>query len=146
MKISGEQCNAASLFWTHILLGTLNPKQLVASKQSLSPFISMIEANHRQLFLEKLATENPLWTLKFIDILDSLLKEENDSLVLCLDYRPMGILKQAANEAGIPESLFPSGKLDMAFDNEGHIIVGSEIINADDFIKSFTPKMPASFQ
>lgn len=135
MKISGEQRNAASLYWTQILTGELNPRPLIASKQSLPPFMANMEAVHRKGYLTKLQTENPLWARKFMHALDSLLVDADSSLCLRLEYHPEGFLKQAAKDAGIPEGLFPSGKLSMYFDNQNNLIVGDETINADDFIK-----------
>jgi len=145
MKITGEQRNAASLYWTQILTGELTPKALIASKQGLPPFMASMEAMHRRGYLEKLKTENPTWSLKFMNSLDSLLIDAEDTLSLRLEYHPEGLLKQAANEAGIPEGLFPSGKLSMTFDNENHIIAGNEKIDADDFIKNAAQKMTAFF-
>jgi hypothetical protein len=105
--------------------------------------MASMEAMHRRGYLEKLETENPTWSLKFMNILDSLLIDAEDTLCLRLEYHPEGLLKQAANEAGIPEGLFPSGKLSMTFDNENHIIAGNEKIDADDFIKDEAQKMTA---
>ncbi|CEG59185.1 MULTISPECIES: hypothetical protein [Legionella] len=143
MKITGEQRNAASLYWNQILTGELNPKALIASKSGLPSFMASMEAMDRRGYLEKLETENPTWSLKFMNILDSLLIDAEDTLCLRLEDHPEGLLKQAANEAGIPEGLFPSGKLSMTFDNENHIIAGNEKIDADDFIKDAAQKMTA---
>ena len=144
MKITGEQRNAASAYWTQILTGELNPRALVASKQGLPPFMAMMENMSRKSAFERLEVENPNWPLKFMMTLDGLLGEADDSLVLRLDYQPQGILKIAADEAGLPSGLFPSGKLTMAFDNKGNIIVGGEEINADSFISDTAKKIASS--
>lgn len=36
---------------------------------------------------------------------------------------------------GIPEKLFPAGKLSMAFDEQGNLLVGDEVINAQNFLE-----------
>ena len=98
--------------------------------------MATMDAMHRKGYLEQLEKENPTWPLKFRSALDSLLIDADESLVLRLEYPPEGLLKQAAVKAGIPEGLFPSGKLSMTFDHDDHIIVGNEKIIADAFIKS----------
>lgn len=143
MKIMDTQRNAASLYWTRILTGELNPKPLIASKQGLPPFMETMEAMHRKGYLAKLEIENPLWPMRFQNALDSLLVDAEETLCLRLEYHPEGLLKQAAKEADVPEGLFPTGKLSMYFDDKNNIIVGDEKINADDFIMT-TQKMGAS--
>jgi hypothetical protein len=145
MKITDEQRNAASLYWTQILTGELNPKALVDSKQGLPSFMASMEAMNRRGYMQTLEIENPTWPLKFMNILDSLLIDAEDTLCLRLEYHPEGLLKQAVKEAGVPEGLFPSGKLSMTFDNHNHIIVGTEKIDADNFITNAAKKMTASF-
>lgn len=146
MKITGEQRNAASLYWTQILTGELNPRALVASKQGLPPFMAAMESMHRRGYLEGLEAKNPMWSLTFMNSLDSLLIDADDDLCLRLEYHPEGLLKQAAEMAEIPSGLFPTGKLSMTFDNKGNIIVGGEEINADSFLSEAAAGMASSLK
>lgn len=146
MKITGEQRNAASLYWTQILTGEINSRALAASKQGLPPFMASMEAMHRRGYMEKLEETNPTWPLKFMNNLDSLLVDAEDSLCLRLEYHPEGFLKQAAEMSEIPEGLFPTGKLSMTFDDKGSIIVGGETINAESFISEAAQKMTSSLK
>lgn len=136
MKITEKQRIAASLYWTQILTGERIPKALIASKQGLPPFMASMGAMHRHGYLEKLEKENPTWSLEFMNELDSLLVDADQSYTLRLEYHPEGFLKDAAQKAGVSEGLFPSVKLIMTFDHDGHIIVGDEKIDSDTFIKS----------
>jgi hypothetical protein len=141
MKITGEQRNAASLYWTQVLTGELKPKSLLASKQGLPSFMATMELMHRKGYLEKLESENPMWPMTFMNKLDALLEDADVSLVLRHEYHPEGLLKQAAEEAGVPEGLFPTGKLSMYFDEENHLIVGDEKIDAASFIENAAKQM-----
>jgi hypothetical protein len=134
MKITDEQRNAAALYWTQILVGHLNPQALKASKKIVAPFMATIEFVNKENALMRLQQKNSTWAMGFLNSLDSLLVNEDTSLVLKLEYSPQGILKQAAEMAEIPENLFPAGKLSMAFDNKGNLIVEDEVINAHDFL------------
>ncbi len=134
MKICEDQRNAASLYWTQVLTRELNPQALIASKKGLPSFMASMEAVNRMVFLQKLDTENPIWPTTFLMILNELLRDSDVSTILRLEYKPKGILLDAAKKAGISEALFPCGKLLMTFDTEGHIIVDGEIIDAKNFL------------
>lgn len=142
MKITPQQCNAASLYWTQILTDEKKPKALIESKQSLPDLMAVMEQMHRKGYLESLAENNPRWSLHFMNKLDSLLQDAENTTRLGLDNGPDSLLKQAAEEAGVPEGLFPSGKLSMTFDNENHIIVGNdEKIDAKEFLEEEAQKI-----
>lgn len=138
--ITPEQCNAASHYWSQILTRELVPEELAASKRALPPFMATMEAMHTKAYFAKLENKDPTWPFKFMLSLESLLKDAKVSLVLELHYHPWGLLKKAAKNADIPEGFFPTGKLKMTFDCDGHIIVGSEKIDAEEFLKSSTPQ------
>ncbi len=140
-KINQEQRDAASLYWTQILTGELNPRPLMMSQQGRLPFMAGMATMHRLGYLEKLNAENPDWSLKFMANLDLLLQDADETVELQLEYHPQGLLQQAADRAGIPYGLFPVGKLTMFFDSHGHIIVGDEIIDAEQFIHRSTQSM-----
>lgn len=144
MKISGEQRNAASAYWTQILTGEVNPRALVASKRGLPSFMAVVEHIGKKDALEKLDAENPCWPATFMMALDRLLEDADESLILKLEYQPEGILKEAADEARLPSGIFPSGRLTMAFDDKGNIIVGEELINADSFLSEQVARMSIS--
>ena len=135
MKITGEQRNAASLYWTQILTGEVVPKALKASKEGLPPIMGFLESTNRKIALGQLQKTNPMWPMTFMSNLDSLLVDADDTFCLKLEYHPVDLLKKAAEMTGIPDTLFPSGKLSMTFDNKGNIIVGGEIINAHSCIE-----------
>lgn len=145
MKITEEQRNAASLYWTQILTGELNPKALIATKKGFPSFLVPLYEWDRESYLRQLKQTNPTWSEKFMNTLDSLLIDAEDTLCLRLEYYPQGLLKQAAEDAGVREILFPTGKLSMTFDNENHIIAGNEKIDAHDFIENAAHKITASF-
>lgn len=145
MKITGEQRNAASLYWTQLLTGEINPQALIDSKKGLPPFMAVMEATNRSNYLKGLEQQNPRWALDFMHRLDELLVDADSNLYLRLEYQPEGLLKQAANLAGISEGLFPTGKLSMTFDHQGNMIVGGETIDADSFIRNAAAKMASDY-
>ena len=108
--------------------------------------MAAMESMHREGYLKGLEEKNPMWSLRFMNSLDSLLVDADDTLSLRLDYHPQGLLKQAAEMAEVPEGLFPTGKLSMYFDNKGNILVGDEVINADQFISKSAEEMSAVFK
>jgi len=126
--ITGKQRNAASLYWTQILTGEVNPRALIESKRGLPPFMAAMEVMHRQGYLQGLEETNPIWPLQFMNTLDSLLNELDEYSSLRLDYHPQGPLKEAAAKCGIPEGLFPTGKLTMRFDNSNNIMALSNFV------------------
>ncbi|MBA2651439.1 MAG: hypothetical protein H0U73_04120 [Tatlockia sp.] len=144
MKICDEQRNAASLYWTQVLTRELNPQSLIDSTKKLPSFMASMENVNRMVIFQKLETENPLWPTSFLMILDEILRDSDVSTILRLEYKPQGLLKEAAKKAGIPEALFPCGKLLMTFDNEGHIIVDGEKIDANSFMDNATKEMISS--
>lgn len=142
-KISDDQCSAASLYWMQILTGDLKPKALLVSKQALPSFMAAMELDNKKRILQKLAVQNPHWATLFRDALHDLLAKSDNSIYLSLEYEPHSLLRQAATQAGIPESLFPTGKLTMYFDTKNHLIIEDETIDAMDFIKSTAQKFVA---
>lgn len=143
-KLTLAQRHAASIYWTKILTRELQPKGLIESRKFLLPFILTMEKLNRDHILKQLDEKNPLWVTKFMNALDLLLEEaiKADELVsLSINYGPQGLLKKAAQHAGISESLFPTGQLSMQFDHLGQLIVGGEIIDAEHFIQHTASEM-----
>jgi len=103
-----------------------------------------MKIENRKYHIQELDKENPMWQIKFMNTLDSLLNNADVSCILTLRYHPEGILKEAAEQANIPGTLFPMGKLSMRFDHGGHIIVGDEEINAEEFLQSAMQEMAAT--
>lgn len=144
MKISGHQRNAASLYWAKILTGEIDCEALAASKRELPSFLAIKEADNKKAYLQTLNQVNPEWAFRFMNNLDKLLLDADDTLCLRLDYYPRGLLKKAAQMSEISEALFPKGSLTMTFDNKGNIIVGDEVIYAKTFIAEVAHKISAS--
>lgn len=143
MKITAHQRNAASLYWTQILTGEIHCKRLPVSRQELSSFIVAMEVSNKRAYLQILNQVNPDWAFRFMNNLDKLLLDADDTLCLRLHYHPQGFLKQAAQMSEISEILFPKGALSMTFDNKGNIIVGEEVIKAKTFIGEAAQKISA---
>lgn len=137
MKITSEQRNAASLFWTQILTDEMSSSTLNASKRQEPPvrFIHDMAVRSRNLFLEKITNSDPTWAIRFMNALDDLLIDADITLYLALDYQPQGLLENAATIANIPKHLFPKIKLNMTFDNQGNILVSGQTINAKTFLE-----------
>lgn len=133
-KITNNQRHAASTYWVQILTREVSSSALKSSQRNLPPFIAVVTAQQAKLHLETLSKETPLWPLIFKNTLDSLLTDANNDLCLTLQHGPQGLLKKAAEIAGVPNGAFPAGILNMRFDNEGNIILENEKINAQAFL------------
>lgn len=136
MKLTDAQRTAASYYWAQILNREVSPAPLVASQKRLPSFMATMEAMNRNQSLEKLEAKDANWSLAFMNSLDSLLHNAEIDINLVLEHGPQGLLQQAAAKAGIPDALFPLGKLNMTFDDKGNLNVGGELIDADAYVKS----------
>ena len=135
MKLTSVQIDAASIYWTQILTGKHFPNSLRESMSDVTPVFHQFLMPNRQETLTNLKMSNPNWQERFTEALTALLQTDEAPFCLELDYKPEGLLKQAANNADIPETLFPLGKLTMYFSEEGDLIVGTERIDAQEFIE-----------
>lgn len=144
MKITAHQRNAASLYWTQILTGEIPCETLAVRRLGPSSFMAEMEANNQRAYLQNRNQINPSSAFRFMNNLDKLLLDADDTLCLRLDYYPRDFLKQAAQMSEISEGLFPRGVLSMTFDNKGNIIVGDEVIHAKTFIGEEALKISAS--
>lgn len=142
MALKNNQKNVAGLFWAGIL--TREEKLPVA--QDLGVGIGMMN-----IFAMENSPSSDFdreLILTFINKFDQCLGRDDscdiDCLKIVLDYRPRGLLADAAKAAGIPLYYFPMGKLTMTFGSpeDDNLILSSEnkasyrrVINASEYVE-----------
>lgn len=136
-KIALTHSEAASFFWTRILMGKL-PEPLVEKLQKWPSFAVINEAKERAEARKKQTSINPNWSYHFQQELEKLLHGKPMYTTLKLDYHPTGLLEDAARKSGVDYQLFPKEKLTMTFSDKGLIINNSQVVNPQDLMRLVT--------
>ena len=147
MALTSNQKNAAALFWAGIL--TREEKLPVA--QDLGVGIGMMNIFAMENSPSSDFDRELILTFinKFDQCLDNVDSCDIDCLQIVLDYRPIGLLAEAAESAGILDN-FPMGKLTMRFGSpeDDNLILRSENIasyrreiNASEYLEEYSRKV-----
>lgn len=150
MALTSNQKKAAAFFWVGILT---REEKLTVNLADLG-----LGANQMKIFnfgFNECPSIDPDMITVFVgDIikrLDNVDSCDVDCLQIILDYRPIGLLAEAAEAAGILDNFFPKGKLTMTFGSpeEDNLILTSDNspnsqkkINASEYVEKYSRKVP----